>query len=309
VRSSSTLPPLQALRAFEATARLLSFRRAGEELLITQSAVSHHIAELEKNLGTKLFLRKARGVELTPEGERYFETVRRAFGLIASGTADLRGRTTMARVRVSLLPSFAANWLVPRLGRFAEAHPGIALILDPTLRLADLAAGETDVAIRYGDGLWDGVESRLLMQERLAPVVGPDLLRRGPPLIEPKDVLRHTLLFPLRPYDWDVWAEESGVDLSSARSIQLSDYNIVLQATADGQGIAMGRLLLIGDRLRAGTLIQPPFGVVTSLRVGHWLVIPKRTRLTAAVTAFVDWLEAETASAVAAQDEAEGDFI
>src|SRR5689334_6587002 len=146
VRSSSALPPLLSLRAFAAVARLLSFRRAGEELLITQSAVSHHIRELEQNLGVKLFIRKARGVDLTPEGLEYFEFVRQAFDLIADGTSHLRRRAMKSRVRVSLLPSFAANWLVPRLRRFNESHPDIELVLDPTLRLTDFADGETDLA-------------------------------------------------------------------------------------------------------------------------------------------------------------------
>src|SRR5438874_1520122 len=189
----------ESLRAFATVARLLSFRRAGEELLITQSAVSHHIRELEQNLGVKLFVRKARGVELTSEGRQYFEFVHRAFDLIASGTSDLRRRATKSRVRVSLLPSFVANWLVPRLRRFTEANPDIELVLDPTLRLTNLAAGEADVAIRYGDGRWNEVKSQLLMTESLTPVASAELLKEGPRLSEPRDILNHPLLLALKP--------------------------------------------------------------------------------------------------------------
>jgi LysR family glycine cleavage system transcriptional activator len=292
------LPPLQALRAFEAVARLASFRRAGEELLITQSAVSHQIRELEQNLGTKLFIRKARGIELTPQGERYFDSVLRAFELIRSGTIDLRRHAKTDQVRVSLLPSFAANWLVPRLARFAEAHPEIDLVLDPTLRLADLSGDEADLAIRYGDGSWEGSENRLLMTERLTPVLSPQLLERGPRLAEPQDILNHTLLLPARPYDWEVWADANGIDLHGARTIKLSDYNVVLQAALDGQGIAIGRLLLIADRIRNGALVQP-YNVVSSPRAGHWLVSPKRLQPTAATTAFGQWLVSEAAIAAA----------
>jgi LysR family transcriptional regulator, glycine cleavage system transcriptional activator len=295
------LPPLQALRVFEAVARLASFRRAGEELLITQSAVSHQIRELERNLGTKLFVRKARSIELTPQGEHYFETVMRAFDLIRSGTINVRRTAKREQVRVSLLPSFAANWLVPRLERFGEAHPEIDLVLDPTLRLADLAADEADVAIRYGDGSWGGSENRLLMIERLTPVISPALLERGPGLSEPRDILNHTLLLPARPYDWEVWADANAVDLRAARTIKLSDYNVVLQAALDGHGVAIGRLLLIADRIRSGALVQP-CNVVTSPRVGHWLVLPKGLQPTAATTAFVEWLVSEAAIA----DQAEG---
>jgi LysR family glycine cleavage system transcriptional activator len=302
MRSSSTLPPLQTLRAFEAVARLLSFRRAGEELLITQSAVSHHIAELERNVGRKLFTRKPRTIELTIEGERYFETVQDAFALLASGTIDIRGQTSKAQVRVSLLPSFAANWLVPRLGRFGHAHPEIDLVLDPTLRLASLMDDEADIAIRYGDGQWDGVESRLLMAERLAPVISPALLRDGIKLAEPDDLLGHTLLFALRAYEWRVWAEAYGVDITAARKTRLTDYNVILQAALNGQGVAIGRLLLIGGHLRAGALVCPFPKIVTSHRVGHWLVMPKRSRTTAATNAVVDWLATEAKLAVRAQE-------
>jgi LysR family glycine cleavage system transcriptional activator len=287
---------LQSLRAFEAVARLLSFRRAGEELLVTQSAISHHIAVLERELGAKLFVRKARGVRLTPEGERYFAAVEHAFDIIGTSTNDLRGTARQSRVRVSVLPSFAANWLVVRLARFTQAHPDIDLVLEPTLRLANLDDGEADLAIRYGDGKWDDVACQLLMTERLAPVASPALLnQRGGAPLKPKDILDHTLLLPLRAYDWDIWASANGVDLRGARTIQLSDYNIVLQAAADGQGIAIGRLLLIADRLRSGALVQACAEAVSSAPVGHWLVTPRKAKLTAAAKTVADWLVQETA--------------
>ena len=202
MRSSTTLPPLQALRAFEAVARLMSFRRAGEELLITQSAVSHHIRQLEEFLGLPLFVRKARSIALTPEGEDYRARTTDAFRLIAAATADLRGRSRRNVVRISLLPSFAANWLVSRLHGFQSLHPDIGLELDPTLRSADIAAGEADIAIRYGDGNWPGVDVRLLMAEQLSPVISPALLQSDKTIETPQDLLRHTLLFARKPVDW-----------------------------------------------------------------------------------------------------------
>jgi LysR family glycine cleavage system transcriptional activator len=304
MRSSPTLPPLHALRAFATVARLLSFRRAGEELLITQSAVSHHIRALEQDLGLALFVRKARGVELTPEGQRYFAFVRQAFDLIASGTSNLRSAAARSRVRVSLLPSFAANWLVPRLRRFAAAHPDIELVLDPTLRLTNLAGGEADLAIRYGDGRWHDVERRLLMTEQLTPVASPRLLREGPRLAKPRDVLKHKLLLALKPYEWEIWAKANGVDLRTARTIQLADYNIVLQAALDGQGIALGRLSLAADRLRSGALVQPFAKVVTSPRAGYWLVTPRQARPTDAAAAFMAWIAGEAAASPPAKTSA-----
>ena len=301
MRSSATLPPLQALRAFEAVARLMSFRAAGEELLITQSAVSHHIRALEEHLGARLFIRKARGIEMTPAGEQYFETVRRAFALIATGTGELKGRAGKTRVRVSVLPSFAANWLVPRLDRFAAAHPEIDLALDPTLKLANLNADEADFAIRFGDGNWPGVDCQVLMTERLTPVASPALLRGAAADMEPRDLLNYPLLFALHPYEWEVWAEAVGLDLAAARIIKLTDYNVVVQAALEGKGIAIGRLLLVADRLRSGALVQPCKKTVTSPRVAHWLVTAQRAGPSDAARAVMDWLRAEAAAAVQAE--------
>jgi LysR family glycine cleavage system transcriptional activator len=298
MRSSSTLPPLQSLRAFEAVARLLSFRRAGEELLITQSAVSHHIRILEEHLGAKLFIRRSRGIAFTKDGERYFRSVSEAFAIIATATGDLRGRPARSRARVSLLPSFAANWLVPRLGGFTRSHPEVDLQLDPTTHLADLNAGDADLAIRFGDGRWNGVESRLLMEERVTPVASPALLSRGPRLANPQDVLAYPLLMVLRPYEWELWAEANHVDLVGAETIQLTDYNIALQAALDGQGIVIARLQLIGDRLRSGALTQPFPRALRSPRLGHWLVQRSGGHESAGARAFAEWITGVASSDV-----------
>lgn len=294
MRSSTTLPPLQALRAFEAVARLLSFRKAGEELLITQSAVSHHIRQLEEFLGLPLFIRQARSITLTPEGTDYLAGTTDAFRLIAAATSDLRSKSKRNVVRISLLPSFAANWLVSRLHKFQARHPHIDLELDPTLRVVDFSNDNTDVAIRYGDGNWTGVDARLLMAEQLSPVLSPALLGSGTAIATPQDLLRHTLLFAKKPVDWQVWSDAIGLDLAKARTIQLTDYNITLQAALDGQGIAIGRMLLIHDHLRTGRLVQPFPETITSIRTAHWLVTPKGSRIAPATQAFMDWLVEET---------------
>lgn len=295
MRTSPTLPPLAALRAFEAVGRLSSFRRAGEELSITQSAVSHHIRQLEEALGVRLFVRKARSIVLTPEGQKYLDATIRAFGIIADATSELRGQVDQAHVRISLLPSFAANWLVARLSGFHTTHPKIHLELDPTLRLIDITANEADVAIRYGDGNWEGVDAQLLMTERLTPVVSPRFLREHPALAEPQDVRRHKLLLSRNPVDWNVWANSVGLDISQSRTLQLTDYNVTIQAAIDGQGIAIGRMLLIRDHLSSGRLVQPFDRVVTSSSVGHWLLVP-RHRISQPALVFVDWLKEQVAA-------------
>ena len=296
MRASPALPPLHALRAFEAVGRLLSFRRAGEELLISQSAVSHHIRQLETYLKIRLFHRQSRSISLTPEGASYLADITTAFDLIGDSTRALHGRGTRTRVRVSLLPSFAANWLVPRLKRFHLQHPDIDIDLEPTLDLADLDKGEVDLAIRYGDGRWPRCRPSLLMAERLTPVVSPTLLPADQGDWQVSDLYDQTLLFSRNPAEWTIWSLAAGFDATRAPSIQLTDYNIVLQAAMDGQGVAMGRWLLVEDRLRAGTLIAPFSEVIQSDHAAHWLVTSQTRSTSPASETFITWLRTQVAA-------------
>lgn len=291
------LPPLPALRAFEAAGRHLSFRRAAAELLVTPSAVSHQVQKLEQHLGTTLFLRRTRAIALTPAGERYLDGVCRAFDLLEDETRTLQspGRTVL---RVSLLASFATHWLVPRLPRFAAAHPEIELSLDPSNALADLKRGMADLAIRYGTGGWPDVEAELLIADRIAPVISPALLRQGPPITRPADLLQHTLLlsYAPQPIEWPAWSAAHEFDLTRARTLMLHDYNIVLEAALAGQGVAMGRHTLIAERLRSGALVEPLGGPpFTPPGLGHWLVT-RPGSLPPPVAAFAAWIRAEAAA-------------
>jgi LysR family glycine cleavage system transcriptional activator len=290
------LPSLPALRAFEAAGRHLSFRRAAAELLVTPSAISHQIQRLEQDLGATLFLRKTRAIALTPAGERYLDGVRRAFDLLEAETLSVRA-PERAVLRVSLLASFATHWLVPRLGRFAAAHPKIELRLEPSNTLADVRGGEADLAIRYGMGGWPEVEAERLMPDQIAPVVSPALLERGPPIAQPADLLHHTLLlsYAREPIEWPAWATAHGFDLARARTLMLHDYNIVLEAALAGQGVAMGRHSLIGERLRSGALVTPLGGQpFAPPGLGHWLVT-RPGPLPPPATAFIAWIRGEAA--------------
>jgi LysR family glycine cleavage system transcriptional activator len=282
MRTTSFLPPLHALRAFEAVARHAGVSRASQELLITQSAVSHHIRKLEHDLGAPLFARHARGMTLTPEGARYFEAASQAFALIAEGTAALRGGASDT-VRVSVLPSFAAHWLAPRLSRFRAAHPTVTVELDPTLNAADFKADGLDLAVRYGDGGWPGLEVTLLMTERLTPVVGATA---GP-------IADLPLLVTRKAFDWALWAEAAGFDYAAARKVQLTDYNVVLQSALKGEGMALGRLRLVGEQVAAGALATPFDRVVESTDAAYWLVRPLGRPMSRATHAFADWLALE----------------
>ncbi|ACP22767.1 transcriptional regulator, LysR family (plasmid) [Sinorhizobium fredii NGR234] len=296
MRASTTMPPLQALRAFEAVGRLLSFRRAGEELLITQSAVSHHIKQLEETLGVRLFVRKAKSIELTPAGSAYLDKTVEAFGIIADATSEMRRQVARQRVRVSVLPSFAANWLVSRLAGFMLKHPEIEVELDPTLRLADFAADGVDLAIRFGSGQSEGIRAEWLMNEELSPVVSLTLYGDGSRFGEPGDLLLQTLLESWNPVGWELWLGEVGIDIRRARVLQLTDYNIVLQAALNGQGVAIGRMHMVRDHLAAGRLIQPFPQTVRSEKIAYWLVMPQDRRLSAGAETFASWLKEEAAS-------------
>lgn len=293
MRSSRSLPPLISLRAFEAAARRLSFSQAAEDLFVTQSAISHHIQRLEKELGVALFERRTRAVALTEAGQTYFRSVHAAFELLRQGTDALRApEPARYTLRIGLLASFATRWLATRLPAFAATHPHIDLQLQPDIALADVAGGEVDAAIRYGRGGWPGVRSTLLMTERLSVVCAPALVAGRKRPKTPADLLSLPLQVShaRHQFEWDAWAHAFGFDLGAARTVRLHDYNIVVEAALAGQGLAMGRERLISSHLASGALVQAlPDAVLQDPRIGWWFVTP-RGPLSAPVQALHDWL-------------------
>lgn len=302
MRSLRSLPPLVSLRAFEAAARRLSFSQAAEELFVTQSAISHHIQRLEKELGVALFERRTRAVALTETGQAYYARVHAAFELLREGTDELRDELRAPKparhtLRIGLLASFATRWLAARLPAFAAAHPHIDLQLQPDIALADVAGGEVDAAIRYGRGRWPGVRATLLMREHLSVVGAPALVAGRKRPKTPADLLRHPLLVShsRRQFEWDAWAHRFGLDLGAARTVRLHDYNIVVEAALAGQGLAMGRERLIAAHLASGALVRAlPEAVLEDPRIGWWFVTPRGTP-SAPVQALHEWL-AQTAN-------------
>jgi LysR family transcriptional regulator, glycine cleavage system transcriptional activator len=299
-RANRPLPPLVALRAFEAAARHLSFSLAAHELFVTQSAISHHVQKLESELGVALFERRTRAVALTDAGQAYYAKVHAAFDLLRSGTDEVRApRSARMTLTVGLLASFATRWLAPRLPAFSAAHPNIDLQLRPDIALADVSGGEVDMSIRYGRGGWAGVRARKLMPERLSVVCAPSLLAGARRLRTPQDLLRYPLLasHARMPFEWHLWAAQFDVDLGEAQTVHLHDYNIVVEAALTGQGIAMGRHRLIAAQLASGALVEPlPDAVLDDPRVGWWLVTPRSTMVESkAASAFRTWLIQSTA--------------
>lgn len=290
------LPPLKALRAFEAGARHLSFTKAAEELNVTQAAISHQVRVLEEHLGLSLFRRYTRRLALTEEGRSLLPAVSEALDLIAQAVADLDSGVTRRRLTVSLTHSFAGKWLVRRLGRFRQAHPEIDLRLHHSMEVADFARDEVDMAVRWGRGGWPGVESDFLKAEVVALVCSPALLEGAHPLREPADLRHHTLLHDYDYDDWAQWLRAAGVTDVDPRSGPIMDETaIVLQAAIDGQGVAIADVTILADDLAKGRLVQP-FDQELPSEYAHYVVYPPGALKQPKVKAFRDFLLAEAAA-------------
>jgi len=289
------LPPLAALRAFEAAARHLSFTRAAAELHVTQTAISHQIRALEELLGVKLFRRLPRGLVLTDEAQRYLPAVRDAFDRIDAATEQLTAVSASGALTVSVLPSFAAKWLVPRLGSFRVVHPDIDLRISTASHLVDFAREDVDVGIRMGRGSYPGLRVDRLFGEALMPVCAPALLEGSHPLRQPDD-LRHQVLLHEDDYTgWQLWLELAGVEKVDARRGPIfTDGAIVVQAAAEGQGVALARSVLAAGDLAAGRLVQP-FNVSIPYDLAYYLVCPEATADRPKIQRFREWLLAEAA--------------
>lgn len=282
------MPSLIALNAFAAVARRLSFRRAAEDLALTQSAVSRHVQSLERDLGVLLFIRHGRSLSLTEDGKTLFGEVDAGLARIHQAVEAVQHR--QPSLRISLLPSFALNWLVPRLPGFATAHPTIEIKLDPDYAVVDLAANEADIALRYGRGKWPGVAAIRLIEEELTPVAAPALaakLDKG--RFNPAGM---TLLDASENFEWQALAEALGFDLGTARLSRLKDYNIALQAACDGHGIAIGRRSQIGRHLASGQLV-PLLEPWITCGIGHYFVTLPSRRDEPAIRSFRRWLQSE----------------
>ncbi len=284
------LPPLNALRAFEAAARHLSFTRAAEELHVTQAAISHQVKALEEHLGRKLFRRLNRALLLSDDGQAYLPSVSRAFALLNDATRNLLERDAPGPLTVSALPSFAARWLVPRLGRFRQIHPDIDLRIDPSAALTDFASGDVDVGIRYGRGKYPGLRADWLMTEDIFPVCSPALLSGEHPLRAPGDLEHQVLLHDDGHGDWRTWLLAAGIDrVDPTRGPIFTDSSMLIQAAMAGQGVALARGVLAADELAAGRLVRP-FTLSLPTDYAYYLVCPQNTAEQPKIAAFRDWL-------------------
>jgi LysR family glycine cleavage system transcriptional activator len=288
------LPPLNALKAFEAAARSESFTRAAEELNVTQGAVSHQVKALEEILGVKLFNRERQRLVITEAGREYLAVVRDALDRIAVGTERLVQRQTSGVLTVSTSPDFAAKWLVHRLGRFAEAHPDIDLRVSATIQQVDFAREDVDLALRHGDGNWAGLDTVRLCPEQLFPVCAPKLVSGRNRITKAADLLKFPLLRLEDWKNWSRWFDAAGVTATAVPGPVLNRASMLIDAAVDGQGIALARTTLAAWDLINGRLVKP---IDVSLRLSntYWIVCPKATSALPKIKVFREWLLAEAA--------------
>lgn len=294
-----TLPPLNALKAFEAAARHESFTLAAAELNVTHAAVSRHIRDLETWIGAKLFTRTGRGVELTERGAAYAQELTRSFDILTDATeqASARRRKRQQKLAVTVEPSFAALWLIPRLGRFTAANPDIEIVIDSSNRLVDFARGDADVGIRYGAGSWPGVAADLLVRTSITPVCSPALLR-ATQVRKPADLPPSLLLQEESRRYWTEWLEAAGVAGRIAPEGPLLGLHLTVPAAEAGQGFALADEIIAGDALVGGRLVRP-FATVVK-KYGFYVVRGAAAKETRAMSALKRWLEAEIAATLAA---------
>lgn len=292
------LPPMAALRAFEAAAQWLSFKEAAAQLHRTPSAISHQVRGLEADLGAALFHRDPHGLRLTDAGREYHRDVLAALDAIGEATARVRRGHGAGAVTISLFPSLAVRWLIPRLHDFRARHPGIEIELVSSLRRADFDSGGIDAAIRFGPGDWPGLRCDPLMVEQRFPVCSP-ATAAGPPALEtPSDLARSVLLHnAAHPGEWAEWLAAAGIEgVSADRGPVFDASNEVLAAAVNGLGVALGRTPLVEPDLQAGRLVEP-FAQRIETAGRYWLVAPAATADRAPLSALREWLQAQCACA------------
>ena len=290
------IPPLNALRAFEVTARLGTLARAADELCVTPSAVGHQVKNLEDWLGLRLFIVDGTQRQLTSEGERLAQQLGDAFSQINLACRSISRNKNAAELHVHVTPTFAIRWLVPRLGRFQAQHPGITVHIATSAKAIDFAKDDVYAAILYGDGDWGDMRTDLMFMEDLFPVCHPNLLKGDQPLVAPADLRRHTLLHSShRRGDWRRWLAAVGVpadvvDPDQGQAFDLT--TMAIDAAEAGMGIAITREAQVRDALDAGRLAAPFQRDLLRGEGCYFVSRPARSE-DPPVRAFRDWLLSE----------------
>lgn len=286
----STLPSLSALRAFDAAARLGSFRAASEDLHVSPTAVSHHIRGLEAQLKLALFTRSGRRVVLTDEGMRLAEEVTKAFRILERAILDVSDQSDHTKIRIAMGPSFATRWMLPRLTDFNERFPDVDIDLVQTPLLVSPQNVDADIFVTWGDGDWPDMIADRLVGVMAAPVASPDLLNRYRHPVSPVDLLDFPLIHQRDTVSWNAWFAHHGVSTDEAlHGAMIEDTNVVLQAAIAGQGVVMGWRPLIDGELENGTLIELFAPVHSEIRA-YYLVRRRHDARQTIIDAICRWL-------------------
>lgn len=306
--SKRRLPPLVALRTFEVAARHLSLTLAADELCVTPAAVSHQIRTLEAHLGVSLFRRSGRAIALTEAGQALLPGIRSGFEMLGEAVGQLEGLNEVSVLTVSVAPSFAVKWLLPRLERFQQRHPTIDVRVVATSQLANFSTDNVDLALRYGDGQYPELAAERLLGESVLVVGSPALVTQHR-LRQPKDIAKVTLLHDESPDDdrscptWQGWLREKGAgQVDAARGPRFTQSSLVIDAAIQGRGVALAKSTLVADDLRDGRL-QALFDDPKPVEFAYYIVAPQRLLGLPKVTAFVDWLRGEAAGVPPAGNE------
>ncbi|MEA3541620.1 MAG: transcriptional regulator GcvA [Pseudomonadota bacterium] len=298
-----SLPPLSAVRVFEAAARLENFTAAAQELGMTQAAVSYQVKLLEERLGLSLFQRNGRRVALTDKGRDIAPVIIRAFDQMRQGFAALR-QDHASVLTISCTNSFAHLWLAPRIGDFQMRHPDLAVRIQANDAVVDLARDGVDVAIRGGRGVWPGLEAKLLTHSRLVPMCGPEWLARHGPIADAAALLALPRLSPDDQW-WHDWLRAMGVEAGGAAgppAIALDSQVMEGRAAVAGQGVAILTHFFWKAEVESGLLVEAVPSYVRDC-ASYWIVYPPHARNTAKIKAFRDWIMADIASEIAADPE------
>jgi LysR family glycine cleavage system transcriptional activator len=289
-----SLPPLNAVRAFEAVGRRGSVKLAAEELSVTPGAVSRQLGLLEEHLGISLFKRSHRQVTLTHSGTLYLQSVSDALQRLSDATEEIKSTKGRDPLHIWCPMTFGLRWLVPRLPAFRAAQPDRDVVFTTSLGPIDFSARTTDVAIRIGQGTWPGCASHRLIDIELTPVCSPALLDRLGPMTRPGDLRHATLLqSAARPGYWRQWLEAAGAyDIDPDRGITFESVSLAYQMAMNGAGVALGQLALVEDDLRTGRLVAP-FAQRTDSKDAFYLIYPNRLISDPFVMLFRDWLLGE----------------
>jgi LysR family transcriptional regulator of beta-lactamase len=280
--------PLNALRAFEASARLGSFTRAGLELRVTQTAISHQVKALEETLGVTLFKRLPRGLSLTDEGHALLPVLTDAFRRMSATLSQFEEGNFREILTVGVVGTFALGWLLPRLGAFKEQHPHVDLRLKTNNNRADMLLDGLDIFIRFGDGAWHGTDAVRLMDAPLSPVCAPSIARR---LRIPADLANEELLRSYRRDEWPLWFRTAGLDPPSVRGWIFDSSLALVEAAAQGAGAALVPVAMFAREIEEGRVVQP--FATTASTGSYWLTRLKSRAETPSLTAFRNWMLAE----------------